>query len=235
MVCILFVWAEVLAVAPKLQSHLTLYAQFWWFRWRVLEKSSHLSPKAIYRAILAYLWHAFWLTRHEVWEAPLPMLYLQEIHFYNFVPFGLHNIFFLLRMKIWVPFLIEGKINFTHPLCTACGHRMAHRKWKETKQEPSLFVAWSSCAWLQLSFFTIPVGNPMSAGCSGKFHSCACIRCRSRNRFCGVSSFEWDGRSRSPPASQLLPSSQCIYRDRSWITNGPPVWSFWHALQSFHH
>ena len=26
-------------------------------------------------------------------------------------------------------------------------------------------VAWPSCAWLQLSFFPFPVGNPMSAGC----------------------------------------------------------------------
>ena len=32
----------------------------------------------------------------------------------------------------------------------------------EAKAKP---VAWPSCAWVQLSFFPFPVGNPMSAGC----------------------------------------------------------------------
>ena len=29
-------------------------------------------------------------------------------------------------------------LNWTFKSCTACGHRMAHRKWIETKQQPSM-------------------------------------------------------------------------------------------------
>ena len=45
---------------------------------------------------------------------------------------------------------------------TACGHRMAHRKWEKNEAT----VAWPSCACLQLSFFPFPVGHPMSTGCT---------------------------------------------------------------------
>ena len=48
-----------------------------------------------------------------------------------------------------------------HPPCTACGHRMTHRKWKEIKQQPSL-----------LPGFPFPVGNPMSAGCKCQLYKC---------------------------------------------------------------
>ena len=44
---------------------------------------------------------------------------------------------------------------------TVCGHRMAHRKWKETKQQPSMLPD------PELSFFPFPVGHPMSADCTG--------------------------------------------------------------------
>ena len=45
---------------------------------------------------------------------------------------------------------------------TACGHRMAHRKWKETKQQPGT----AGPSNMLLSFFPFPVGLPMSAGCT---------------------------------------------------------------------
>ena len=41
---------------------------------------------------------------------------------------------------------------------TACGHSMAHRKWKETKLHPSMLPG--------LSLFPFPVGHPMSACCN---------------------------------------------------------------------
>ena len=36
----------------------------------------------------------------------------------------------------------------------------------ERNEATAKHVAWPSSAWLQLSFFPFPVGNPMSAGCS---------------------------------------------------------------------
>ena len=38
--------------------------------------------------------------------------------------------------------------------CTACGHRMAHRKWKETKQEPSMLPgpAVPGCSFVSFHF-----------------------------------------------------------------------------------
>ena len=35
----------------------------------------------------------------------------------------------------WLNDLIQ-RINYKLKLCTACGHRMAYRKWKETKLQP---------------------------------------------------------------------------------------------------
>ena len=42
---------------------------------------------------------------------------------------------------------------------------MAHRKWKETKQQPSMLPG-PSCAWLLLSFFPFPVGHYVAAHCT---------------------------------------------------------------------
>ena len=44
--------------------------------------------------------------------------------------------------------------------CTASGHRIAHRKWKESKLQPS-----TAGPGNMLSVFPFPVGHPMSAGC----------------------------------------------------------------------
>ena len=67
-----------------------------------------------------------------------------------------------ILLKTWARWR-AGSVFITFHIrhCTACGHRMAHRKWKEIRQQ-----AWISCAWLQFNFFPFPVVNPMSAGCT---------------------------------------------------------------------
>ena len=47
---------------------------------------------------------------------------------------------------------------------TACGHRIADRKWKEIKQQPGTA---GQHAWLLLSFFPFPVGHPEHEHCTG--------------------------------------------------------------------
>ena len=50
-------------------------------------------------------------------------------------------------------------------LCTRCGHRMAHRKWKEANQQPGT-AGPGNMLWMLLSLFRFRVGHPMSAGCT---------------------------------------------------------------------
>ena len=58
------------------------------------------------------------------------------------------------------------KVGLKLCLCrsTACRHRMAHMKWKETKLQPSMLPG-SVVPGSLLSFFPFPLGHPMSAGC----------------------------------------------------------------------
>ena len=48
-------------------------------------------------------------------------------------------------------------LQFAHYI-TACGHRIAHRKWKETKLQRHSWARQQ--AWLLFSFFPFPVGHP---------------------------------------------------------------------------
>ena len=48
---------------------------------------------------------------------------------------------------------------------TACGHRVAHRKWKETKQQPSLLPG-SAVPDCSLVYFHYLWANILSAGCT---------------------------------------------------------------------
>ena len=50
--------------------------------------------------------------------------------------------------------------------CTVLVLRMAHRKGKEIKQQPSMLPV-LGCAWLLLSFFQYPVGHPEHEHCIG--------------------------------------------------------------------
>ena len=52
------------------------------------------------------------------------------------------------------------------PVSTVCGHRLAHRKWKEIKQQPSMLPGPALSGCMQLSFSPFPVGHPMSADCT---------------------------------------------------------------------
>ena len=64
---------------------------------------------------------------------------------------------------------IEILLMFSYCLLgLGCGLQPADIGWptgngKKARAKP---VAWPSCAWLQLTFFPFPVGNPKSAGCT---------------------------------------------------------------------
>ena len=66
-----------------------------------------------------------------------------------------------LRVQLSNPFYMPCIVTFES--CTVLVLRMAHRKWKETKQQPSMLP---SCAWLLLSFFLYPVGHPEHEHCT---------------------------------------------------------------------
>ena len=51
--------------------------------------------------------------------------------------------------------------------CTACGHRIDHRKWKEIKLQPG-----TADPSLLPNFFPFPVSHPMSAGCTVSYMKC---------------------------------------------------------------
>ena len=42
------------------------------------------------------------------------------------------------RQQIRGIIVITAREKFSYALSTACGHKMAHRKWKETKQQPRM-------------------------------------------------------------------------------------------------
>ena len=47
--------------------------------------------------------------------------------------------------------------------------RMAHRKWKEIKQQPSMLPGPAGCSWLLLSIFQFPLGHPEHEHCKSLF------------------------------------------------------------------
>ena len=50
--------------------------------------------------------------------------------------------------------------------CTACGHRIAHRKWKEIKLQPG-----TGGPGNRVGCCLDPVGHPVAAGCKPRDHS----------------------------------------------------------------
>ena len=79
--------------------------------------------------------------------------FLEEVHFFSVAVPKTRDIytlqekvhFFLENFRFWnsllnIPFQYppQVQLGLEEDMSTACGHRMAHRIWKETKQQPSL-------------------------------------------------------------------------------------------------
>ena len=95
------------------------------------------------------------------------------------------------------------------PDCTACGHRMAHRKWNETKQQPSLLPdpAMPDCSLVSFHILWA-ILCPQAVLSFPPSVYCMCIQplVRFRTEVCHFKSNNFDGKLSAAAVGHVLPA-----------------------------